>query len=162
MVGPGNSGRGGGHGGYQRRDNYQRPAGQEVQPLPAAKLPEDFVDAAESVVKGLMHPNKNGQNVIDISNSKIRRIFSLVVAIFNKERLRTEEKLAAESKSALMMARVRIAYEAGREKTVKEFVEAAKLLEYIKGAEDDREQFIRLAQYMEALVAWHRYYGDKD
>ena len=60
-----------------------------------------------------------------------------------------------------MMARVRIAYEAGRDNTVKNFIAKAKLMEYIKGAGDDRETFVSFVHYMEALVAWHRYHGGR-
>ena len=59
--------------------------------------------------------------------------------------------------------RVRILYDAGREKdAVKSFVEAAHLLQYIKGIGTNREKFINFANYMEALVAYHRYLGGDD
>lgn len=163
MVGPGNS-RGGGYGGYQdgrRRDFSQRPAEPPMQAAQPMRLPEDFADAAEAVVKSLQY-ERNGRLVIDITNTKIRRLFSLIIPVFNKERLRSDEKLMQESRQALMMARVRMAYEAGRDGSVKDFIAKAKLMEYVKGVGDDREEFIRFAHYMEALVAWHRYYGDKD
>ena len=131
---------------------------QAAQPM---RLPEDFADAAEAVVKSLQY-ERNGRLVIDITNTKIRRLFSLIIPVFNKERLRSDEKLMQESRQALMMARVRMAYEAGRDGSVKDFIAKAKLMEYVKGVGDDREEFIRFAHYMEALVAWHRYYGDKD
>ena len=131
---------------------------QAAQPM---RLPEDFADAAEAVVKSLQY-ERNGRLVIDITNTKLRRLFSLIIPVFNKERLRSDEKLMQESRQALMMARVRMAYEAGRDGSVKDFIAKAKLMEYVKGVGDDREEFIRFAHYMEALVAWHRYYGDKD
>ena len=63
----------------------------------------------------------------------------------------------------LQMLRIRILYEAGRdERDVKPFVEKSKLLEYIKGIQMNREKFIQFAHYMEALVAYHRYYGGRD
>lgn len=165
MVGPGNNNRGGGYGGYQdgrRRDFSQRPAEPPVQTAQPMRLPEDFADAAEAVIKSLRYENRYGNTVIDITNTKIRRLFSLIIPVFNKERLRSDEKLTPESRQTLMMARVRMAYEAGRDGSVKDFIAKAKLMEYVKGVGDDREEFIRFAHYMEALVAWHRYYGDKD
>lgn len=157
MVGPGGN-RGGTYGGYrsgaQRRDERQRPA---VPPAQAASavLPEDYADAAEDVIKRLLADGGN------ITNTKMRRLFSLVIPILNKERLRTDEKIAPESKQAFMMARVRMAYEAGRDNSVKNFIINAKLMEYIREAGDDREKFVRFAHYMEALVAWHRFYGGR-
>ena len=44
----------------------------------------------------------------------------------------------------------------------KTYVEQAKLLEYLKGVGDSREEMIRFAHYMEALVAYHRYLGGRD
>ena len=165
MVGPGGS-RNGNYGGYQggapRRDGWQRQAEQQVQPAAAETLPENYADAAEEVIKGLIHTNKYGKEVIDISTSKIRRLFSLVIPTLNKERLRVGTELAPESRQALMMARVRTAYEAGRNDTVKNFVTSAKLMEYIKDIGGNREKFLKFAHYMEALVAWHRYYGGKE
>ena len=80
-----------------------------------------------------------------------------------REKLRTAEKeLLPDSAAKLGMMRVRTAYEAGRDSAVKNFVEQAKLLQYIKGIGLDREAFLHFAHYMEALVAYHRYYGGKD
>ena len=45
---------------------------------------------------------------------------------------------------------------------VKDFVTSANLLSYIKGIGESREQMIRFAQYMEALVAYHKYFGGKE
>ena len=70
--------------------------------------------------------------------------------------------MSQESVEGLMMARVRVAYEAGRDPEVSKFVKEAKLMEYIKGVGKDRKEFLRFARYMEALVAWHRFYGGKN
>ncbi|MDY4062062.1 MAG: type III-A CRISPR-associated protein Csm2, partial [Candidatus Limiplasma sp.] len=91
--------------------------------------------------------------------------------VYNVESLRTEPELSAESKLKLMRLRVRMVYDAGRERDVKDFVEQAKLLEYLKGVGNSREamiQFahyeamIQFAHYVEALVAYHRYLGGRD
>ena len=129
----------------------QMPA--EIRPLP---LPEDYVDAAEAVMRSFM-ANKR------ITTTKIRNLLSLVIDIYNTESKRTEPELTLESRNALMMARIRIAYEMGRERdTVGEFVKQAKLLEYIKDIGNDRKKLIDFAHYMEALVAYHRYLGGKE
>ncbi len=44
----------------------------------------------------------------------------------------------------------------------KEFVEKTKLLEYLKWIGNDRKRLIRFTRYMEALVAFHRYFGGKE
>ena len=78
------------------------------------------------------------------------------------EKLRTEKELCPDSVARVGMMRVRTAYEAGRDGATKSFVEKARLLQYLKGIGKDREDLIRFAHYMEALVAYHRYYGGKE
>ena len=87
---------------------------------------------------------------------------SLVTDIYNTENIRTEEKLLPESIVKLNLMRVRVAYECGRDDTVKSFVAQTNLLEYLKGISTDRADLIRFAHYMEALVAFHRYFGGKE
>ncbi len=119
-------------------------------------LPANYVDQAEQIMKEL------SQSRSRLTTSKLRNILSRISDIYNVEVDRTESELLDKSYSGLQMTRVRIAYECGREESVKMFVQAAKLLEYIKGIGKSREQFICFARYMEALVAYHRFYGGKD
>ena len=139
------------NGGGQQR--FQSAQSAEIKPLP---IPEDYVDAAERVMRPLF------ANRSRITTTKMRGFLTLVNDIYNVENLRTEAKLSAESKLKLMRLRVRMVYDAGRERDVKDFVEQAKLLEYLKGVGDSREEMIRFAHYMEALVAYHRYLGGRD
>ena len=139
------------NGGGQQR--FQSAQSAEIKPLP---IPEDYVDAAERVMRALFAIRSR------ITTTKMRGFLTLVNDIYNVENLRTEAKLSAESKLKLMRLRVRMVYDAGRERDVKDFVEQAKLLEYLKGVSDSREEMIRFAHYMEALVAYHRYLGGRD
>lgn len=136
---------------YSQRSFSPRPAPQPAPEIRALPLPEDYVDAAEEVMRKLSLNSKK------ITTSKIRNLLSLVSDIYNVENLRDAPDLLPESKAALTMMRIRVVYEAGREQTVKEFVTEAKLLEYIKGIGNNREKLIAFAHYMEALVAYHRY-----
>ena len=120
------------------------------------KLPENYVDEAEKVMRALF------ENRSRITTTKLRGFLTLVNDIYNAENLRTETELSSESKLKLMRLRVRVVYDAGRERDVKDFVEKAKLLEYLKGVGDSREAMIHFAHYMEALVAYHRYLGGRD
>ena len=97
-----------------------------------------------------------------LTTSKIRRFLSLVIDILNEERIRTQDELKPESVRKLMMARVRFAYEAARVDDVRRFVDVSGIMLYIKDIGKSREKFIAFAEYMEALVAWHRYYGGKE
>ena len=142
----------------RRPNNYGRPAQGYAQPAPTQPkpLPQDYVDEAERVMRELFRNNTR------ITTSKLRGILALITDIYNEENLRTEKTISVGSQAKLLRLRVRIVYDAGREPTVKSFVEKAQLLEYIKGVGNDRESLIRLSHYMEALVAYHRYLGGKE
>lgn len=145
----------------QRDNNHDGRSGQrggcslppEITPQ---KVPEDYVDQAEKIMRNLMVDSKS------ITTSKIRNLQSLVIEIYNKENIRTDEKLQPESVGKINLMRVRVAYECGRDPKVRTFVEQTKLLEYLKGISTDRADLIRFMHYMEALVAYHRYLGGKE
>ncbi|HIS92897.1 MAG TPA: type III-A CRISPR-associated protein Csm2 [Candidatus Alectryocaccomicrobium excrementavium] len=129
-------------------------------------LPANFVDEAQAVMNRIAKysPDKNGQDrwTFKITTSKIRKLLSLVMDIYNAECRRTEETLLEKSALAVQMARAHIVYEAGRDDDVRQFVEASKLLPYIKGIGNSRANLIRYTQYLEALVAYHRYMGGRE
>ena len=134
------------HGGFQQ----QKRLPPEIRPQ---KVPDDYVDQAEKIMRSLM---ENGKTV---SNSKIRKLLSLVSEIYNEENRSTEKELQEKNVVKINLMRVRVAYECGRDNAVKDFVAKTKLLEYLKGIFRDRADLIRFAHYMEALVAYHRYLG---
>ena len=144
-----------GSGSYNNRSSYgqQKELPPEITPK---KVPEDYVDEAERIMRSLMSQPKK------VTTSKIRNLLSLVTDIYNTENIRTEEKLLPESIVKLNLMRVRVAYECGRDDTVKSFVAQTNLPEYLKGISTDRADLIRFAHYMEALVAFHRYFGGKE
>ena len=134
------------NGGYNQASSVPKP----VSPM---TIPEDYLDQAEKLM---------GENTSLITTSKIRRLFSLVMEIYNEETLSTKKDLSRESVSSIGMMRVRFAYECGRDKKVKEFVEKAHLMNYLKGIGSRWEEFIKFAQYMEALVAYHKFFGGRE
>lgn len=134
----------------QEKQKY-KPKENELKPMP---IPDDFVDKAEYLMKDLTR---------SITTSKIRNILSLITEVYNVENVRVEEELLQASKDRLQMIRVRILYEAGRDiYGVKKFVDKCQIINYIKGIGDSRRTFIKFARYMEALVAYHRFYGGKE
>ena len=126
------------------------------------KVPENYVDEAERIMRALISSGTT------ITTSKIRNLLSLVTDIYNDESIRTEDKLKPDSVVKLNLMRVRVAYEYGRDNgesvgkdkvyPMREFITQAHLREYLKGISTDRADLIRFAHYMEALVAFHRYY----
>ena len=135
--------------GASQDKKYNSPS-REIRPEP---VPEEYVDCAEDVMREMVR---------NITTSKIRNLYSLVMDIYHTENLRHETELLPSSVTGIRMARVRFLYEAGRDRDVKSFVERAKLLEYLKGIGNNRTDLIRFVNYMEALVAYHRYFGGRE
>lgn len=136
--------------GSQRENTRERAA----EPLAAEPLPKDYVNAAENVIMVIERWGKNNQ----ITKTKLRNLMTLAINILNVEQLRTASELLPESIAAIQMMRIRVVYEAGRERMVDSFVREAKLIEYIKSIGSSREKLVNFAHYMEALVAYHRFY----
>lgn len=129
---------------------------KKIEEIEALPVPEDYVDAADAVMQQLSQSNAKGGK---LTTSKLRNILTLVSDIYNTENRRRDDAISSESAAKLQMLRIRVLYEAGREQSVKKFVETSKLLAYIKGIDKNRENMLRFCHYMEALVAYHRFYG---
>lgn len=142
------------YGGGGGQNRYQSRGSAPLKDYAPATVPEAYVDEAEAVMKAIYELKKGDQ----ITTSKLRNLFTLITDIFNVEQLRSEPTLDSKSVAKLQMMRIRVLYEAGREDSTKKFVEQAKLIEYLKGIGTSRDDLIRFAHYMEALVAYHRFY----
>ena len=101
---------------------------------------ENYVDEAERVIKTLIEKDRSGRDVIRLTTSKIRGILSLVTELYNDIIHEPSNKLGEEYVERIQYLRLRIAYEAGR----------------------DKQLFLLFTKYVEALVAYHKYYGGKD
>ncbi len=131
----------------------------------------DIVSKAEKIIKDLPENIKkeNEQNKIRIkliTTSQIRKFLSSVNILKNKidsykvNNLGTKilsDDLAMEIK----FLRVNILYQA-RDKSVDFFVKQTNLLSYIDKIGKDIDKFDEFYKYMEALVAFHKYYGGRD
>ena len=62
----------------------------------------------------------------------------------------------------LSEAKASVLYEAGREKTVKAFWEAAQIEKQIDKIGNSKKELILFCHYMEALVAYRKFLGGKD
>lgn len=147
----------------QRRPAYNaqapgQPAAQPPRaPVPSQPVPElgsDYVDRAESIMRSISSPA--------FTTTKIRSILSLVSDIYNQVTLNPADCLSEDLQDRLRSMRVRLAYECGREPAVRTFVQRTHLMVYLQQIGNSREKFLRFARYMEALVAYHRYFNGKD
>ena len=87
----------------------------------------------------------------------------MVSEIYNDVLIDYNENLSEELQSRIEYLKVRLVYECGREPNIiKPFVNKAGLLELLNGIGDNRDNFLKFAKYMEALVAYHRFHGGRD
>ena len=135
--------------GFQNGRNFSTDEEYTPKALP---LPTDYVDKAAEIMK-TCHSY--------ISSSKLRNILSMVSGIYNSERVGGEE-LSEASQNSLQMLRVRIIYEYGRnDNNFKTFIARTHILDHLLAVGKDRGKFIDYAHYLEAIVAYHKFYGDK-
>lgn len=143
------------HGNYNNYNNDNNHNHKQVKEIPKAKpLPDKYIDQAEQIMK---------VNYKLITTSKIRNILSIVNDIYNVENLSHNTELTEDSKSKILELQVRMIYEIGRDnKGVGRFIESTNLVEYLKDIGNSRVKFINYAKYLEALVAYHRFFGGRD
>lgn len=137
---------------------------------PAIHLPEQFVDEARKIMQ-----EKN----LRITTSKIRKLLSLATDICynqnnqdNQESSRTKstpptdklpaDKLRSDILHQIQLMRIRLVYEAGRDPDVRVFISQSHLIGYLKDIGESREKLVHYTQYLEALVAYHRFFGGRE
>lgn len=134
---------------------------------------ENIVDKAELAIKSIGKPDKNNPNklYIKLKTNQIRKILTAVNILKNKVDIYKianpqAKKLDEELQMEIEFLRVNIAYQIGREKgkenLVREFVEKADLLNMVKNINGDIKAFEKFCKYVEALVAFHKFYGGQD
>ena len=120
------------------------------------------LDKVENTIKELKtKKNQRGKPIGLLTVSQIRNLLAMSADILNEVLEYPEENLSEELLDRVSYLTVRFYYEAGRDEKVKSFIETAKLLPFFKGIKT-RKQYIQYYQYMEALVAFHKYHGGKD
>ena len=125
---------------------------------------ENYVGKAEQVIiklKGMVNP-RNGRPIQMVTTSKIRNLLAMTADIYNEVLNDANEKLSNDVVGRIEYLRVHFIYECGRDSSVKSFVTAAEILDILKEIGTNRENFVLFSRYMEALVAYHKYYDGKD
>ena len=124
---------------------------------------ENYVAKAESVILKLSKQvNKQGKLVAMVTNSKIRNLLSMSADIYNQVLDCKDDKLPQELNGRIEYLRVRYIYEAGREPRVKDLVIQGELLEIMKEIQGSKKNYILYYHYMEALVAFKRFWNKND
>lgn len=120
---------------------------------------DNYVEQAEKVMQDLQAAGK-GQ--IKLTTSKIRNILAMVSELYNDAQRLRAETLSEDLVGRVQYLKMRVAYEAGRERDVMDFVKKAAILEEIGRIGRKKEQLLLFCHYMEALVAYHKFLGGRD
>lgn len=127
----------------------------------------NYVDMAEAHINELIQKNTrvlpNGKKSTSIvTTSKIRGLLSMVSDIYNDVLNEPGETLRPDIVARISYMKVHFYYEAGREKLVKSFLETAEVFPLLNEIKGKRSGFILFSRYMEALVAFRKFYVEKD
>ncbi len=124
---------------------------------------QNYVDEAERAILELRNmKSPNNRSIPMVTASKLRNLLAITADIYNTVLNQTGDKLPEEICSRIEYLRVRFLYEAGRETAVKNMVEKAGIIEILKSVKGSKKNYVLFNRYMEALVAFHKYYGGKD
>lgn len=130
----------------------------------------NYVEKAEQVIKGLLadadkeskRKTRGRDQVKIVSTSKLRNILAMSSDIYNLANMSVSENLSEDINSQIEYLKIRIIYEAGRDKDVNDLVTKAKLIECIGEIKGNKKNFIQFNRYLEAIVAYRKYLGGKD
>lgn len=138
---------------------------------------ENYVDEAERVIQNLIEKDRRGNSVINLKTNQIRKFLTAINIVANKIAIyKAKNPGKKEMKDELAMEvhylQVKLVYQVGREKKdirpqyqpgpVEKFVSNAGLVERIKKIGNSIAAFEQYHRYVEALVAYHKFYGGKD
>ena len=140
----------------------------------------DIGKEAEEVIKSLvviktrfdkdLH-KKVEYSTLKLTTGQIRKFLTAVNAITNKVNIYKARHLGAtklpdELAGEVQFLKVKAAYQAGRDnskdKVVHKFLEASNINQEIESIGTSIAKYEEFARYIEALVAYHKFYGGKD
>lgn len=128
---------------------------------------QNYVDEAERVIQSMIEIRRDGQHM-PLTTSKLRNLLAMAAELKTDAQHSREAELSPEMQNRIQYLKIRIAYEAGRDMTsgrpgpVKKFIENASLLEYASEIKGNRKALLLFCDYMEALTAYHKYYGGRE
>lgn len=93
-----------------------------------------------------------------LTTSKLRGIYALIMNVYTK--INAPEDYD-KYRPDIEYLKVRMAYEAGREKAVHKFLDVTKLMSAADSIKS-YDQFMLFCRYAESLVAYFKFYGGED
>ncbi len=146
---------------YNKTNYSQTSKKKEADEKFFKEVSDDFASTAENVVLNL---DKDRSGNIALKTNQIRNCLDLINGVSEKVALYNGEDISC-FKNEILYIRVKLAYIYGRAESnsgVKDFIDKSKLIELILCIGSNKQRWQIFAKYVEALVAYHKYYGGKD
>ncbi len=132
----------------------------------------EVADKAQKVMKELKDSADRDRKSM-VTTSQIRKFLTAVntitekVNVFRIQNPGEAEKLPEDLQAEIKYLKIKMAYQIGRNSNrwgnpVKDFADKAELLKEIDEIKDSVKAYQVFAKYMEALVAFHKFYGGRD
>ena len=128
---------------------------------------DDIAGKAEKIILGLKNDRLLG-GTNGLTTNQIRKFLTAVNTLTNKITLYRHQQeqtreLSEDLAKEVRFLKVKLAYQVARgNKGVKRFAEDTRLKEYIDTVGSDLKEYMAFAQFIEALVAYHKFYGEKE
>jgi CRISPR-associated protein, csm2 family len=128
---------------------------------------DDIAGKAEKIILGLKNDRLLG-GTNGLTTNQIRKFLTAVNTLTNKITLYRHQQeqtreLSEDLAKEVRFLKVKLAYQVARgNKGVKRFAEDTQLKEYIDTVGTDLKEYMAFAQFIEALVAYHKFYGEKE
>ena len=116
----------------------------------------NYADKAKSYVE--KSKDNYGKLFGGLTTTKLRSIYGLIMNVYNRI---NEPSDFEKYQSDIQYLKVKMAYESGRDKTVKQFIDSTYLMEAVSQIKT-YEQFLLYCRYAESLVAYFKFFGGKD
>jgi CRISPR-associated protein Csm2 len=91
-----------------------------------------------------------------VTTSQLRKFLSAVNSVTNKVQICKEQVLPANLINEIQYLRVKLAYQAGRYREVRDFALNSKLDSIIKDIKT-KDGYLDFARYVEAIIAFHKF-----
>ena len=128
---------------------------------------DDIAGKAEKIILGLKNDRLLG-GTNGLTTNQIRKFLTAVNTLTNKITLYRHQQeqtreLSEDLAKEVRFLKVKLAYQVARgNKGVKRFAKDTRLKEYIDTVGTDLKEYMAFAQFIEALVAYHKFYGEKE
>lgn len=137
---------------------------------------DNYVDRADKAMRALSEEAQKSYGSKMVTTSQIRKFLTAVNRVNGKiDQFKNGNKSSASGRipediqMEIKFLKVKLAYQIGRADSgrnranpVKEFADKSGLIGEIDKIGDSLERYENFARYVEALVAFHKFYGGKD